>query len=80
MAGAASSQAQTYSVTDLGVAAGDNQSLDGGINGLGQAAGTSSNASNSSNGIALRHERDRLRLLLEITEQHDVEVGPATYS
>lgn len=52
IAGAVSSPAQTYTVTDLGVAAGDNQSLGGGINGLGQAAGTSSNAANSSSGLA----------------------------
>ena len=52
MAGSVYLQAQTYNVTDLGVAAGDNQSLGGGISGLGQAAGTSSNASNSSSGIA----------------------------
>ncbi|HEX5227022.1 MAG TPA: hypothetical protein VFW44_04900 [Bryobacteraceae bacterium] len=50
--GAATSQAQTYNVTDLGVTAGANQSFGGGINSLGQAAGTSSNAANSSSGIA----------------------------
>ena len=52
MAGAVSSQAQSYTVTDLGVVAGDNQSLGAATNGLGQAAGTSSIASNYSSGIA----------------------------
>jgi len=52
IASAAPTQAQSYEVTDLGVVAGDNQSLGQGLNALGQATGISSVASNPSSGIA----------------------------
>jgi probable HAF family extracellular repeat protein len=52
MAIAASSQAQTYTMADLGVLAGDNQSYAGGLNSAGQATGTSSTTSNSYSGLA----------------------------
>jgi probable HAF family extracellular repeat protein len=44
MAGAMSSQAQSYNLTDLGALPGDTISYPAGLNSLGQAAGTSANA------------------------------------
>ena len=44
MAGAVSSQAQSYNITDLGALPGDTISFPAGLNSLGQAAGTSANA------------------------------------
>src|ERR1035438_3201417 len=52
MAGAASSRAQSYTIADLGVVAGDNQSYGGGLNSVGRATGTSSTTSNNYSGIA----------------------------
>jgi probable HAF family extracellular repeat protein len=47
MAGAVSSQAQSYNLTDLGALPGDNNATVGGLNSLGQAAGTSSSSSSA---------------------------------
>jgi probable HAF family extracellular repeat protein len=44
MAGAVSSQAQSYNITDLGALPGDTISFPAGLNSSGQAAGTSANA------------------------------------
>ncbi len=45
MATAASSQAQTYNIADLGAVSGDSTSVGYGLNGLGKVAGTSSDPS-----------------------------------
>jgi probable HAF family extracellular repeat protein len=47
IAGAVSSQAQSYNLTDLGALPGDTISFPAGLNRLGQAAGTSANATNA---------------------------------
>jgi probable HAF family extracellular repeat protein len=47
LAGAVSSQAQSYNITDLGALPGDNNATVGGLNSLGQAAGTSSSSSSA---------------------------------
>ena len=58
VAGAVSSQAQSYNITDLGALPGDNNATVGGLNAPGQAAGTSSSSSSAiatlfSNGQAI---------------------------
>jgi hypothetical protein len=70
MAGAGSSQAQSYNITDLGALPGDTISFPAGLNSLGQAAGTSANATS---GIAtlyrVRPNRGNIGKSMIITDE-----------